>query len=106
MKLDSLSKILLATGQINYLSASIDGVNEQIRMLPDENGFHAGGIQERDELLADVAVRLAGIMEDIGNLINDQDCLCPLDARVTKVPFEICVLGMDDTEEQYEEEGS
>jgi len=30
MKLDSLSKILIATGQINYMAASIDSVNEQM----------------------------------------------------------------------------
>lgn len=103
-KLDSLSKILIATGQINYMAASIDSVNEQIKMIPDKQEFHAGGIKERDELLAEVVTKLGAIMEDMGNLINGQDCICHIDERVSKVPFEIIIHGMDDTEKDYETE--
>ena len=103
-KLDSLSKILIATGQINYMAASIDSVNEQIKMIPDKQGFHADGIKERDELLAKVVTKLGAIMEDMGNLINSQDCICHIDVRVSKVPFEIIIHRMDDTEKDYETE--
>jgi hypothetical protein len=92
-KLDSLSKILIATGQINYMAASIDSVNEQIKMIPD-----------KQELLAEVVTKLGAIMEDMGNLINGQDCICHIDERVSKVPFEIIIHGMDDTEKDYETE--
>lgn len=104
MKLDSLSKILIATGQINYMAASIDSVNEQIKFIPDENGFHKDGIKEKDECLSDVALRLAAIMEDMGNLINSWDCICHIDERVSKVPFEILIHGEDDTEKDYDYE--
>ncbi len=43
-------------------------------------------------------------MEDMGNLINGQDCICHIDERVSKVPFEIIIHGMDDTEKDYETE--
>lgn len=33
-KLDSLSKIIIATGQINYMANSISTVNEQIKFIP------------------------------------------------------------------------
>lgn len=35
--LDLFSKILLATGTINYMASMIHGVNSQIKMLPPEN---------------------------------------------------------------------
>jgi len=53
-KLDSLSKILIATGQINYMAASIDSVNEQMKFLPDAKGFHAEGIKEFDDTLSSI----------------------------------------------------
>jgi hypothetical protein len=100
-KLDSLSKILIATGQINYMAASIDSVNEQIKMIPDENGYHAEGIKKRNELLAETVISLTAVMKKMGSLI---DCICTIDARVAQVPFEILVEGMDDTTKDYEDD--
>jgi len=101
-KLDSLSKILIATGQINYMAASINGVNEQMRFIPDKEGVHSKGIKAKDELLDKVVEKLGFIMEDMGNLINAHDCICHIDERVSKAPFEIIIHRMDDTEYDYE----
>ncbi len=103
-KLDSLSKIIIATGQINYMAVSIDSVNEQMKFIPDEKGFHAEGIKQFDEALAATVVRLADIMEDLGNLINNRDAICHIDTRVAKVPFEIICGGKDECEKVYEED--
>jgi hypothetical protein len=104
-KLDSFSKILIATAQINYMAASIDSVNEQIKFsgLASEV-VHNEGVNERDDILRETVTDLAAIMEKLGNLINNHDCLCAIDERVAKVPFEIIVHGKDDTEKDYEDE--
>lgn len=101
MKLDLFSKILIATGQINYMAASINGANEQIKFIPDKEKIHAEGIAQREECLAKVVKMLTPIMEEMGNLINAQDCICHIDTRVSQVPFEILIHGMDDTDENY-----
>lgn len=101
-KLDSLSKIIIATGQINYMAVSIDSVNEQIKFVPDKEGFHKEGIEARNEILSKIVTKLTAIMEELGDLINNQDCICHLDTRVSKVPFEILLDGKDDTETEYD----
>lgn len=95
-KLDSLSKIMLATGAINYMACSIDSVNEQIKTIPDLRKVHEEGIKQRDEMLFKVWGKLGDIMEEMGDLINMQDCLCPIDVRATREAFNIVVSGKDD----------
>ena len=102
-RLDSFSKILIATGQINYMASSIDGVNNQMKFIPDKQGFHADGIKEKDEVLAEVVQDLRAVMNKLGNLINNCDCICSIDMRVAKVPFEIIESGMDECENEYDE---
>ena len=100
-KLDSLSKIIIATGQINYMANSISTVNEQIKFILDKDGFHRDGIEARTTVLLDTVVKLGFIMEELGNFINDTDCICHIDERVAQVPFEIIIQGMDDCEIDY-----
>jgi hypothetical protein len=102
MKLDNFSKILIATGQINYMAASIDGVNEQMKTIPDPDNIHSPGIKEAEEVLEDTVNRLCAILENLGDLINDHDCICHIDTRVAKVPFEILIHGQDDTDTDYD----
>jgi hypothetical protein len=104
MKLDNFSKILIATGQINYMAASIDGVNQQIKTIPDPENIHSAGIKEKDEVLSDTVDGLAAILENLGDLINGHDCICHIDTRVARVPFEILLHGQDDTETDYDGE--
>jgi hypothetical protein len=111
-KLDSFSKILMATGAINYMAASIDSVNTEIKMMrptynkaiPDMNfeDVHGKGIEARDEILAETVVKLSAIMEELGNLINGQDALCAVDIFATKAAFEVVVHGHDDTEGDFD----
>lgn len=101
-KLDSLSKIILATGAINYMAAGIDSVNEQIKMIQppaDMKDVFADGIKGRDAVLAKAVKQLAQVMEDLGNYMNNNDCLCPLDVRVTEDAFNVIIGGQDDPEE-------
>ena len=35
-KLYSISKIMAATGAINYMAVAIDSVNEQMKMIPEQ----------------------------------------------------------------------
>jgi hypothetical protein len=111
-KLDSLSKILLATGAINYMAASIDSVNEQIKMMKptykkavpdlDFDEVHGEGIKARDELLAEVVADLAPILEKMGNLINGQDAICAIDEYITAPAFNVILHGHDDTEGDFD----
>lgn len=108
-KLDNFSKILLATGQINYMASSIDGVTSDIRSLSrdpkyDPRGWHKSRAEANDRVLGETVRKLAKIMEEMGNYINACDIICPLDERVAKVPFEIVISEMDDTEKKYDEE--
>ncbi|MEO5991883.1 MAG: hypothetical protein ABIP68_09635 [Ferruginibacter sp.] len=103
-KLDSLSKIIIATGQINYMAVSIDSVNEQMKFIPDKQGIHKEGIEAKSEILADIVTKLTAILEEVGDFINDTDCICHIDTRVAKVPFEILLDGKDDSEHDYDEE--
>jgi hypothetical protein len=101
-RLDSFSKILIATAQINYMAASINNVNEQIKLTGlAKNPVHAEGVREKDELLDAAVEKLAAIMEDMGNYINNNDCICPIDERVAQVPFEIIVHKKDEVEKSY-----
>lgn len=97
-KLDPLSKIIIATGQINFMSAHIHVANSQIRLIPDQYGFQKDGLDERNSLLNEVVENLGDIMEKLGNLINSYDMATPIDERVSEVPFDIVVHGNDDIE--------
>jgi hypothetical protein len=95
-RLDDFSKILVATSAINYMAASINGVNEQIKFIPDPEGIHKDGIEARRTILFETWGKLGEIMEELGNLINDQDCICPIDERITKEAFNIIIRNKDD----------
>lgn len=97
-KLDSFSKIIVATSAINYMANSLSTVNQQMKMIPDEKGYHADGIKQKDELLNSVVNKLGDIMEELGNCINNCDAICPIDERVTSEAFAIILHGKDDVE--------
>lgn len=101
-KLDSLSKILLATGTINYMAASIDSVNEQIKRIAGPGSVHEEGIQQRDEVLAEAVADLAKVMNRLGDLINAQDSLSAVDQYVTTPPFMVVVHGHDNVEGDFD----
>lgn len=110
-RLDSMSKILVATGAINYMAQTLNACNEQIKMihdatkskLPDSAEALKHGIEGRDRALLKVAKDLGKIMEFIGNVLDGQDAVTQIDIRVTKAAFKI-MQGEDEVERDYDEE--
>lgn len=103
-KLDSLSKILVATSAINYMANTLFSVNQQMRQVvhlkPELEKVHGSGMDYRDSLLANTVVKLGQIMEELGNCMNEQDCISPIDVRITKEAFSIILEGNDDVEQE------
>jgi hypothetical protein len=97
-KLDSFSKILLATQSINYMSNVVNAANQQIKVLPDEEGIFTSGIKDRDALLDIVIYKLSDIMQDLGDYMNNSDCISPIDERITEQAFKIVIYGKNNTD--------
>lgn len=95
-RLESIAKIMMATGAINYMACALNDVNEQMKFVPDKDGYHLPGIQAKDQLLADTATALAAIMNKLGDMMNAHDCLCPIDIYATQAAFDVLVQGNDD----------
>lgn len=99
----------MATGAINYMASSIEGVNQQMKMMKsipianeDWDNIHGENVKAKDEVLAEVVTDLAAVMEKLGDLINGHDCLCSVDVFATKAAFHVVVHGNDDTEGDYD----
>lgn len=105
-KLDQLSKILLATGTINYLATSMFCVNKDMKYLvhrhPETEKVHGGGIKEKDEVLDEVIGKLTEVMELLGNTLSNCDAVCPLDQYVTTPAFQVVVHGNDNPEGDFD----
>lgn len=97
-KLDNLSKILLATQTINFLAATMYTLNMQMKTIPDEKGYHADGINLKDETLEWAVTHLAEVMEVLGNVLNGCDAVTPIDQKITQAAFDIIVRKQDDVE--------
>lgn len=99
-KLDSFGKILLATGNINYLAAAIHGLNEQMRFVPDSENIHKPGIEKRENDLTDALAHLTQAMEILGNSLEEP---CAIDVYVTTPAFNVIIHGNDDVEGDFDE---
>jgi hypothetical protein len=110
-KLDSFSKIIVATSAINYMSNIISLLNADMGNIllnisaadkhfaknqkADYQKSILNGIEERRELLKSVVNRLGSIMGDLNNCLNNCNGTMPIDERITKTAFEIIVHGND-----------
>ena len=107
-KLDSVSKIIVATSAINYMANIISSLNADMGKVllsmaaadkhfaePDYKKSILNDIEERRELLKSVVNRLGSIMVDLDNCLNNCDGTMPIDERITKTAFEIIVHGND-----------
>lgn len=111
-KLDNFSKILLATSTINYMAASLNSANEQIKMVLYANRKEQNdiaetmqeGIVERTEKLESVVADLCDIINRFGNFLNNIDAVCPIDERIYKAPIEILIDKKDDVDFDYDNE--
>lgn len=102
-KLDDLSKILLATGAINYMANALHSVNNTMKIVihqnPKEKEVFEAGIKHKDELLKRTVSTLGQLMEYLGECMNAHDCICEIDVRATKEAFNIIVHKNDDVSE-------
>ncbi len=101
-KLDSFKKILLATGQINYLASAIQEVIEGSKMNEDVISAISDRAEAQKDALNQAVGGLASIMEMLAEIANDHDFTLPIDERISRVPFEILLHDMDDVESDYE----
>lgn len=102
-KLESIQKILLATGTINYLANAMNGVNTEIKFIPDQAGIYANGIQERESLLSAAVADLSEVMENLADYMNSADCISAIDVTATEAAFRILIEGHDDVDDDHEE---
>lgn len=98
-KLDSFSKILLATGTINYLASIIEEVNKDMKVFASPGNVHAAGVQRREAALETALYHLKEVMEALGNAMNE---VCPIDQYVTTPAFNVLIHGHDDVEIDHE----
>lgn len=101
-KLNSFSKILLATGTINYLASMIEGVNSEMKMMPGFTSLgsvHKEGIEQRDKDMDEALALLEQAMEILGNSLNEQ---CAIDIYVTTPAFNVLIHGHDDVEGDFD----
>lgn len=92
-KLDSLSKILLATHTINILSANIVDIMKDYDYSPIEDVRAVTG--EFQAILNNAIEQLKPIMKSLGDFLNNRDAVCPIDVRITKAAFDILISGND-----------
>lgn len=101
-KLDQLSKVLIATGAINYLFAQVYDVNKSMKIIvsknPDQRKIFEESILQKEDVLFSTLKKLAEVMEGLGNILNAHDSICPIDDRATREAFEIIVHGKDNVE--------
>lgn len=113
MKLDDYSKILLATSQINMLANNLNQVKSGRALfkalnnrpfLNDETATETETDTEIDKALNKAVDKLTAIYQKLADVLNDIDAVSPIDERISKVPGEILLFGMDETEEEYYEQ--
>lgn len=103
MKLDNYSKIILAIGNINYLSSSVNDLLRTMRLhgrYQTDEDFRRQAV-ELEVTLGATAIQLNLAMQNLGNLANSIDLLCPLDVYVTSPAFFVVGAGFDETEAEY-----
>ena len=103
-KIDSFSKILLATQTINYMAAQINQVKKDMEHIVSQNQHNNQGsvarasANDKEYLLGLCVGRLSDIMELLGNHMNNTDTIMPIDRRITDTAFEIIIHGKDNVE--------
>lgn len=96
--LDNFNKILLATGQINYLSSAIHCVNEDLKFLEIESMQEK--IEMQDRILKRTVKRLKMILDELAGVINSGDYGLPIYSRPSLPVFEI-LAGKDEMDNPY-----
>lgn len=103
-RLDSYSKILLATASINYLAHQVFQVNEACKNLFDPKGMLSEGIEAKNQLLQETVTKLTAIVEDLANYTNETDITQHIDERVLNEPLRVLIFNEDEVEKHYDED--
>lgn len=113
LKLDGFHKLLLATGQIQFLGSTLNDVIKdkilivyELKKAPGNVGPEGmkaiqDGLDANIEQMKEFSERATQLMSDIADTLNDCDVVTEIDQRITKVPFEVLVHGMDEVENDY-----
>lgn len=96
-RLDNFSKIILATGTINYLASSIEGVNAQMKMIKGDGFKELTG--KLDDDLEKATKLLTEVMEVLGNSLPET---CSIDQYVTTPAFMVVMHGHDEVEGDFD----
>lgn len=97
-RLQKISKIMLATGTINYLATHIHTINSEMRVtnLAYEDSPHSETIHDQEQTLTKTLLHLEKAMDELADYMEAYDCLMPIDIAFTHVPFSIISGGMDE----------
>lgn len=97
-KLDTYSKILLATANINYVAWMVQGVQEQIKQTRMADPVILSAYATNQEVLNEALAALREVMEDMGNFVNNFDMVTSMDERITSPAYDIIIHGKDEVE--------
>ncbi len=100
-RLDTYSKILLATSTLNYTAWIVEGVQQQIKQTRMIDPIILEAYAHNEKILEDTLKTLSQAMEEIGNFINEFDMVTPMDERITSPAFDIIIHGKDIVELPY-----
>ncbi|MFC0182543.1 hypothetical protein SAMN04515674_101499 [Pseudarcicella hirudinis] len=103
-KLDAAAKILIATGQIQYLAHNLSNMLQALvieRAYSDPFGSTSHIIKKGEDLLNSSVERLTHVFEDMSLFMDEWDRSLEIDKRVIQVPFEILVHDMDEVHNPY-----
>lgn len=99
-RLDNFSKILLATGQINFVANTLKSVINGYKTLPVTD-FSKTAISDHEEKLAGVLGELTMTLQSLADYMNDGSMVCQIDERVSSAASEILFFDMDEVETDY-----
>ena len=101
-KLDTASKILLATQTINYLSMTLFGVIKDYKHLiavnPDVDNAIVEGLASKEKVLDTTLFKLKQAMKYLVNHMDGMDSIMSIDDRIIFDACDILFRGNDDTE--------
>jgi type I restriction-modification system DNA methylase subunit len=102
-RLDKLSKILIATGAVNTLSATLSSEAKDLRRLYKDLNLETSLVSgEIDRELDKTIEKLKDIIFELTNLMDNHGFTQAIDERMMKVPSEILFGDMDEIENHYD----
>lgn len=108
-RLDTLSKILLTCGQLEYFASALNNMTEQIGFVcsnsPQPNQVMTDIYRENRDQLEETYKELKTSLKMLTDYMASRDAICSIDQRIAQVCMEILFHGKDEVNNDYEEEG-